>query len=64
MSELIIYHQVKPGVDCPDGVAAAWVMHRHLINKGYEESDIFCMGFSYDMQPPDDDEQRVGMFTS
>lgn len=23
--DYIIYHQVKPGVDCPDGIAAAWV---------------------------------------
>lgn len=25
MTSYIIYHQVKPGVDCPDGIAAAWV---------------------------------------
>lgn len=25
--EKIIYHQVKPGMDCPDGIAAAWVAH-------------------------------------
>lgn len=24
----IIYHQVKPGIDCPDGIAAAWVATR------------------------------------
>lgn len=25
-SNLVIYHQVKPGIDCPDGIAAAWVL--------------------------------------
>ncbi|EKU98153.1 putative DHD superfamily phosphohydrolase [Leptolyngbya sp. PCC 7375] len=25
MKTLIIYHQVKPGVDCSDGIASAWV---------------------------------------
>ena len=25
MKTLIIYHQTKPGVDCPDGITAAWV---------------------------------------
>ena len=24
----IIYHQVKPGLDCPDGICAAWVAHQ------------------------------------
>lgn len=24
MTDYILYHQVKPGVDCPDGVVAAW----------------------------------------
>lgn len=28
MTTYIIYHQVKPGTDCPDGIAAAWVAHK------------------------------------
>lgn len=28
MKTTIIYHQVKEGVDCPDGSAAAWVAHK------------------------------------
>ena len=27
-SNLVIYHQVKPGIDCPDGIAAAWVLYQ------------------------------------
>jgi len=54
---LIIYHQVKPGTDCPDGIAAAWAVRKHLIeNESIDESEIFCMGWSYDSGLPDDDE--------
>jgi len=28
MNTQIIYHEVKPGVPCPDGLAAAWVAHK------------------------------------
>jgi oligoribonuclease NrnB/cAMP/cGMP phosphodiesterase (DHH superfamily) len=28
MKNTIVYHQVKPGVNCPDGIAAAWVVHK------------------------------------
>jgi len=28
MTIKIIYHQVKPGVDCPDGIASAWVCRK------------------------------------
>lgn len=28
MTTKIIYHQIKKGVDCPDGYAAAWVAHK------------------------------------
>jgi uncharacterized protein len=31
---VIIYHQVKPGVDCPDGIAAAWVADRYYRQQG------------------------------
>lgn len=51
---LIIYHQVKPGTDCPDGVAAAWATRRHLLeNESLEESEIDCLGWSYDSGIPD-----------
>lgn len=26
MKTIIVYHQTKPGVDCPDGICAAWVV--------------------------------------
>lgn len=32
MTTYIIYHQVKPGVDCPDGIAAAWTANRAYSN--------------------------------
>jgi uncharacterized protein len=35
MTTKIIYHQVKKGVDCPDGLAAAWIAH-----KAYPEAEI------------------------
>lgn len=28
MTTKIIYHQIKKGIDCPDGLAAAWVAHK------------------------------------
>lgn len=28
MAIKIIYHQIKAGVDCPDGIASAWVAHK------------------------------------
>jgi uncharacterized protein len=47
MSEIkIIYHQVKKGIDCPDGLAAAWVAH-----KFYGEGDI--IGCWYQCEPKD-----------
>ncbi len=39
----IIYHQAKPGVDCPDGICAAWVAHQ-----AYPKAQI--LGCSYDEQ--------------
>lgn len=35
MTTKIIYHQVKKGIDCPDGFAAAWVA-----NKFYKDTEI------------------------
>lgn len=35
MKTKIIYHQVKKSVDCPDGLAAAWVAHKY-----YGEGEI------------------------
>lgn len=41
MKTAIIYHQVKSGVSCPDGIAAAWVA-----NKVYPDAEIIgcCYG--------------------
>ena len=45
---LIIYHQVKPGIDCPDGIASAWVLHQMF----QDQADY--LGWCYDFpQPPD-----------
>jgi uncharacterized protein len=30
MKTAILYHQVKPGVDCPDGIAAAYIAYRKM----------------------------------
>jgi len=43
--QYILYHQVKPGVDCPDGIAAAWVAA-----KAYPDAQI--IGVSYQEDPP------------
>lgn len=48
MKTIIVYHQQKPGVDCPDGICAAWVVAQkfpdfelvgdvYLNNQEYEE---------------------------
>lgn len=34
MANYIIYHQVKSGVDCPDGVISAWIAYRALQKRG------------------------------
>jgi oligoribonuclease NrnB/cAMP/cGMP phosphodiesterase (DHH superfamily) len=34
---VIVYHQVKPGIDCPDGICAAWIAARAL---GYETVEL------------------------
>lgn len=44
MKELIIYHQVKEGFNCPDGIAAAWVA-----SKMFPNSDL--MGCVYGNVP-------------
>jgi len=41
----IIYHQVKKGIDCPDGLAAAWVVHKanpgaEIIGCWYQCEDV------------------------
>jgi uncharacterized protein len=46
MKTKIIYHQVKKGVDCPDGLAAAWVAHKY-----YGEGEI--IGCWYQCDPED-----------
>lgn len=66
MSTKIIYHQTRQGVDCPDGIAAAWVAHRampgsQVIGCWYqcEEKDlpvvdpgdrVFVVDFSFDAE--------------
>jgi oligoribonuclease NrnB/cAMP/cGMP phosphodiesterase (DHH superfamily) len=44
MAIKIFYHQVKPGVDCPDGIASAWAAYRalQLWNKGRRIEVIGC----------------------
>lgn len=36
----IFYHQVKPGIDCPDGIAAAWVALNALRDEGKSDLDL------------------------
>ena len=47
---LVIYHQIKEGIDCPDGIAAAWCAQRYLKNiiGGFD-----VLGCSYQEEPPD-----------
>lgn len=47
---LVIYHQIKEGVDCPDGIAAAWCAHRYLKNI---VGGVDVLGCSYQQEPPD-----------
>lgn len=46
MSTTIIYHQIKPGLDCPDGICAAWVVTRAVQGWGVVE-EIEVIGDSY-----------------
>jgi uncharacterized protein len=48
MKAAIIYHQAKVGVDCPDGIAAAWVAKRKY-------PDAALIGASYGGVVPDID---------
>lgn len=41
MKTYIVYHQVKQGIDCPDGIAAAWVAKRKY-------PDAKLLGWTYD----------------
>ncbi len=45
----IFYHQVKPGIDCPDGVAASWIVFNAL----KEDNDIKIIGVCYQSAIPD-----------
>ena len=40
VNNLIIYHQVKPGVDCSDGIVSAWVVQKYLKNNNLTQFDI------------------------
>jgi oligoribonuclease NrnB/cAMP/cGMP phosphodiesterase (DHH superfamily) len=51
MKNLIIYHQIKDGVDCPDGIAAAWVADRYMRSRSWVDCEI--IGCSYQTEPPD-----------
>lgn len=46
MTTQIIYHQIKPGFDCPDGIAAAWVA-----KKFYPEADLKGWTYQSDSLP-------------
>lgn len=46
MKTLIIYHAIKPGIDCSDGIAAAFVAKRK-----YPDADL--LGHSYGEDVPD-----------
>jgi len=43
MAIRILYHQVKQGIDCPDGIAAAWVAR-----KIYPNAEIFGVWYGMD----------------
>ena len=45
MTTKIIYHQTSPGIDCPDGIASAWVTH-----KVFPDAEI--IGASYQGEMP------------
>lgn len=42
MKNLIVYHQVKPGVDCPDGICSAWIT-----SKSFNYSKFELIGETY-----------------
>jgi hypothetical protein len=44
---VIIYHQVKPGVDCPDGACGLWVIWSFLKQQGLEDDEIQIVGETY-----------------
>ena len=52
---IIVYHQVKPGIDCPDGICAAWIVAKALQERGCTEFEL--IGDSYlndgDYQQPE-----------
>jgi uncharacterized protein len=48
----IFYHQVKPGVDCPDGEASAWAAHR-AIQRFNTGKQIQVVGCSYQSDLPE-----------
>ena len=44
MRTLIIYHAVKPGIDCPDGISAAWVARQK-----FPEADLLPHSYGEDL---------------
>jgi uncharacterized protein len=49
---LVIYHQIKDGVDCPDGIAAAWCADRALRDRS-DIDGFSVMGCTYQTEAPD-----------
>jgi uncharacterized protein len=47
---IVIYHQIKEDVDCPDGIAAAWCAQRYLKNI---VGGVDVLGCSYQQESPD-----------
>jgi len=42
---VVVYHQVKPGTDCPDGICAAWVVLKAIQEQGCNKFEL--VGDSY-----------------
>lgn len=46
---IIVYHQVKPGVDCPDGICAAWVVARAIQESWELIGDSYLNNSEYEL---------------
>lgn len=55
----VVYHQIKQGIHCPDGIASAWIMNKFFKNT-YPEQKINWLGMSYaDKVPVIPDKSRI-----
>jgi uncharacterized protein len=52
--DLIIYHEVKPGIPCPDGIAAAWVA-----KKVYPDAELIGLTYQSKLIPDVSPQDRV-----